>query len=178
LRKFILIFFDDILVYSTDLTSHKAHLSLVFQKIHDNQLCAKKSKCEFRVSQIEYIGHLITGEGVATDPGKVQAMIEWLEPRTVKELRGFLELIGYYKKFVKNYGSISKHLTELLKKNSFHWSQESSTAFQALKIAMCNAPMLAIPNFNEPFIIETYACDRGMGAVLMQGKRLLFLVKP
>jgi RNase H-like domain found in reverse transcriptase/Reverse transcriptase (RNA-dependent DNA polymerase)/Integrase zinc binding domain/Retroviral aspartyl protease/Integrase core domain/Retrotransposon gag protein/Chromo (CHRromatin Organisation MOdifier) domain len=178
LRKFVLVFFDDILVYSTDLLEHKTHLSLVLQLLLDHQLCAKRSKCEFGVSKIEYLGHLITGEGVATDPGKIQAMVEWPEPRTVKELRGFLGLTGYYRKFIKNYGSISKPLTELLKKNSFNWSQESSTAFQALKQAMCQAPVLAMPNFNEPFVIETDACDNGMGAVLMQGKKpIAFLSK-
>jgi RNase H-like domain found in reverse transcriptase/Reverse transcriptase (RNA-dependent DNA polymerase)/Integrase zinc binding domain len=178
LRKFVLVLFDDILVYITNLSTHKIHLSLVLQKLLDHQLCAKRSKCEFSVSQIEYLGHLITGEGVATNPGKVQAMKEWPEPKTVKEFRGFLGLTGYYRKFIKNYGAISKPLTNLLKKNSFHWNQEASIAFQALKVAMYNAPVLAMPNFKELFVIETYACDRGMRAVLMQGKKsIAFLSK-
>jgi hypothetical protein len=104
-------------VYSADFALDKYHLALVFQKLLKNQLCAKKSKCEFRVSQIEYIGHLISEQGVAIDPTKIQAMLEWPMPKTVKELIGFLGLSGYYHKFIKGYGSISKPLTELLKKN-------------------------------------------------------------
>jgi RNase H-like domain found in reverse transcriptase/Reverse transcriptase (RNA-dependent DNA polymerase)/Integrase zinc binding domain/Integrase core domain len=171
LRKFMLVFFDDILVYNTSLLAHKEHLSLVFQKLLENQLSAKRSKCEFGVTQIEYLGHLITSEGVGTDPYKVQAMKEWPEPKSVRGLRGFLGLTGYYRKFIKNYGLTSRPLTNLLKKNAFNWTNEASEAFQALKTSMCNAPVLAMPNFHEPFIIETDASDLGMGAVLMQDKR-------
>jgi Reverse transcriptase (RNA-dependent DNA polymerase)/RNase H-like domain found in reverse transcriptase len=178
LRKFVLVFFDDILVYNTSLLTHKEHLSLVFQKLLENQLSAKRSKCEFRVTQIDYLGHLITSEGVGTDPHKVQAMKEWPEPKLVKELRGFLGLTGYYRKFIKNYGLTSRPLTNLLKKNAFNWTSEASEAFQALKTSMCNAPVLVMPNFSEPFIIETDVSDLGMRAVLMQDKRsIAFLSK-
>jgi Reverse transcriptase (RNA-dependent DNA polymerase)/RNase H-like domain found in reverse transcriptase len=178
LRRFVLVFFDDILVYSVDFASHKYHLALVSQKLLENQLCAKKSKCEFEVSQIEYLGHLISEQGVATDPTKIQAMLEWPEPKTIKELRVFLGLTRYYRKFIKDYDSISKPLTELLKKNSFQWNGNTSQAFKLLQQAMCSAPILAMPNFNDPFIMETNASDKGLGAVLMQGKRpITFLSK-
>jgi Reverse transcriptase (RNA-dependent DNA polymerase) len=123
LRKFVLVFFYDILIYSPDLSSHKTHLTLVFEKLLDNQLSAKHSKYEFGVKQIEYLGHMISDDEVATDASKVKAMLEWPTPKTVRELRGFLGLTGYYRKFIKEYGGISKPLTELLKKNSFHWSR-------------------------------------------------------
>jgi Reverse transcriptase (RNA-dependent DNA polymerase) len=104
LRRFVLMFFDDILVYNTTLEAHVFHLETVLQTLQHNQLKAKQSKCEFRVQTIEYLGHIITPQGVATDPNKITAMTEWSEPKTLKELRGFLGLTDYYRKLIRNYG--------------------------------------------------------------------------
>jgi RNase H-like domain found in reverse transcriptase/Reverse transcriptase (RNA-dependent DNA polymerase) len=166
----VLVFFDDILVYSSDVTTHSSHLAQVLQKLAENQLTAKRSKCEFGVTQLEYLGHIISGEWVAADPKKVEIMKDWPVPKGLKELRGFLGLTGYYRKFIKHYGLISKPLTELLKKNAFRWSDQASEAFEKLKLVMCCAPMLALSNFTKGFVLETDASDQGIRAVLMQEK--------
>ncbi|GJX55739.1 retrotransposon-related protein [Tanacetum coccineum] len=176
LRKFVLVFFEDIFVYSRDMEEHAKHLERVLHTMQSQQLYAKMSKCVFGTTQVEYLGHVISGEGVSTDVSKVKAMQDWPVPVNIKKLRGFLGLTGYYRRFIKNYASISKPLTALLKKNAFKWSQQAQEAFEDLKKAMMNAHVLALPNFKEEFIVETYASDEGIGAVLQQrGHPIAFL---
>lgn len=118
--------------------------------------------------KIAYLGHIISAAGVETDLAKLASIAQWPTPTSVKELRSFLGLAGYYRRFVCHFGLISKPLTTLLKKHSlFIWTLEHSAAFQALKSALCQSPVLALPNFAKPFIIETDASDSGIGAVLM-----------
>ena len=119
IRKFVLVFFDDILIYSPDLTTHLHHLSLVLNTLRTHSLYAKLSKCTFGQNQVEYLGHIVTEAGVSADPAKVEAMLSWPAPTNVKALRGFLGLTGYYRRFVKGYGVIVRPLTELLKKGQF-----------------------------------------------------------
>lgn len=173
LRKFILVFFDDILIYSTDIQSHCKHLNIALQLLRDHKLYAKRSKCVFGMPQVEYLGHIIKGNGVSTDPAKFSAVSDWTVPASVKQLRSFLGLTGYYRRFIKNYGIICRPLYDLLKKVPFSWTTAHDSAFNTLKQALVTAPVLALPNFSKPFTLETDASGSGLGAVLMQDGRAL-----
>lgn len=168
LRQFVLVFFDDILVYSPDMSSHMEHLRIVFELLRTNQLFVKKNKCAFAQKQVEYLGHIISEKGVAADEQKIVAMKGWPTPTNIKALRGFLGLTGYYRRFVKGYGILSKPLTNLLKNGAFTWSEEADKAFNELKQVICSTPVLRMPDFSKTFVVETDACQTGIGAVLMQ----------
>ncbi|KAJ0764722.1 putative nucleotidyltransferase, Ribonuclease H [Helianthus annuus] len=171
LRRKVVIFFDDILVYSPSWETHLCDLREVFSILHLHHFMVNQSKCSFGQLKVEYLGYLIDGQGVAMDPTKVTAVLEWPVPKTLKALRGFLGLTGYYRKFVKNYGGIARPLTDLTKKDAFVWNSSAQTAFDQLKHALVSAPVLALPNFAEPFSVECDASGRGIGAVLMQNRK-------
>jgi hypothetical protein len=177
IRRFVLVFVDDVLIYSKTLADHKRHLAEVFQILEQNKLFLKKSKCSFAQKSLEYLGHIISANGVATDPAKISAVQHWPQPRDVKQVRGFLGLAGYYRKFIRHFGIICRPLTNLLKKNvPFVWSPVVDDAFQTLKRALIQAPVLALPDFQQEFVLEMDACATGIGAVLMQhGHPLAFL---
>jgi hypothetical protein len=168
LRKFVLVFFYDILVYSSSWSSHLTHLQTVLQLLDQHQLFVKLSKCSFGMTKVDYLGHTVTGDGVTMDKLKVQAVIDWPIPKNLKQLRGFLGLTGYYRRFIKSYATIAAPLTDLLKKDSFQWSDVAAEAFHHLKHAITSAPVLVLPDFSKPFILETDASGIGIGAVLSQ----------
>ena len=169
LRKFVLVFFDDILVYSSNWKDHLCHLETVLKTLQHHELYARLAKCSFGVMEVEYLGHVLSGKGVAMDIQKVLAVKDWPQPTNIKQLRRLLGLTGYYRKFIKNYATIAAPLTDLLKKDSFKWSATATKAFDLLKSALTSALVLTIPNFKEPFILETDAFGMGIGAVLCQG---------
>ncbi|XP_073354940.1 uncharacterized mitochondrial protein AtMg00860-like [Aegilops tauschii subsp. strangulata] len=168
LRHGVLAFMDDILIHSEELEEHRQLLKRVLQLLAEKDLKAKMSKCTFAQQEISYLGHVISDKGVATDKSKIQAIQEWPQPQNVKELRGFLGLAGYYRKFVRFFGVLSKPLTEMLKKGAiFVWTPTAEAAFSALKQALVQAPMLALPNFRKQFVVETDASATGIGAALI-----------
>jgi hypothetical protein len=173
------VFFDDILVYSSSLYDHVIHLRTVLQLLAQDKWCIKLSKCSFTRQQIHYLGHIISARGVATNPDKVSVIASWPCPQTVKELRSFLGLSGYYRKFVRNFGVLSKPLTLLLKKHPvFVWTSVHDQAFNVLKQSLCSAPVLKLPNFGRPFSIETDTSATGVGAILIQdGHPIAFISK-
>lgn len=177
LRKYVLVFVDDILIYSRTLEDHAVHLENVLEVLLKHDLKVKKTKCTFAKQEILYLGHLISASGVATDQKKIEPIIKWQQPQTVKELRQFLGMTGYYRKFIRGYGVISKTLTELLKKGvPYVWNSDREAAFQALKQALVTAPVLALPDFSQTFVVETDACSRGVGAVLLQNNHPLAFI--
>ena len=178
LRRFAAVFFDDILVYSESLSSHVQHLDLIFQALLRGEFYLKRTKCFFAQRELEYLGHVVSGKGVTPEPSKVRAITQWPIPATARDLRAFLGLTGFYRKFVRNYATITAPLTSLLCKDAFEWTIESQEAFNKLKSAMSNTPVLALPDFSKPFVVETDASGTAMGAVLTQaGHPLAFFSK-
>lgn len=169
LRKFVVVFIDDVLIYSTTWQDHLMHLETVFKLLQQNQFHVKLSKCSFAKQELSYLGHIISPAGVSTYPKKVQIIADWPTPQSVKELRSFLGMAGYYRKFVKNFGLLAKPLTHLLKKGEMYvWTSETEASFQTLKTALMTTPVLALPDFSKTFILETDAFDKGIDAVLQQ----------
>jgi hypothetical protein len=179
LRRFVLVFFDDILIYSKSWADHLRHLHAVLTILRQHHLFVKRSKCSFGVDSVGYLGHIISATDVAMDPAKVQAIFDWPRPRSARAVRGFLGLAGYYRKFVHNYGTIAVPLTALLKKDGFLWTPDAEAAFTALKGAVTTAPVLALPDFTKPFVVECDASTYGFGAVLIQDVHpLAFFSRP
>jgi hypothetical protein len=173
-----MVFLDDILIYNHSLEEHISHLQQVLKVLRNNKLYLKSSKCTFAQHSLEYLGHIISHKGVATDQSKIQDMLNWLVPTNMTELRAFLGLTGYYRKFVKNYGILAKPLTNLLRLKHFEWTSQAQQAFDYLKTAMTTTLVLALPNFKAPFTVETDACGDDLGAVLMQsGQPIAYLSK-
>ena len=125
---------------------------MVLEKLREHQLYAKFSKCEFWLKEVGFLGHVISGEGIAVDPSKVEAVTEWKAPTSVGEIRSFLGLAGYYRRFIENFSKIAKPMTELLKKDTkFNWTEECEASFQKLKKRLVTAPVLILPNIRKDF---------------------------
>nr|GEW51010.1 reverse transcriptase [Tanacetum cinerariifolium] len=173
-----ILFFDDILVYSPSREQHYQHLRHVFNTLAQHRYYAKRSKCTFGVTEVHYLGHVISESGVATDCEKIKAIQDWPKPSTLTGLRGFLGLTGYYRRFVRNYAHIAAPLADLLQKSKLEWNDEAQEAFDILKRAMSTLPVLALTDFSLPFDVTTDASGTGIGAVLSQrDKPIAFFIK-
>ncbi|WVZ70910.1 hypothetical protein U9M48_019539 [Paspalum notatum var. saurae] len=169
LDKFVVVFIDDILIYSKTEEEHEEHLRLVLQKLREHKLYAKLSKCEFWLDQVPFLGHIVSKGGIMVDPSKISSVMDWKVPEVVKEVRGFLGLAGYYRRFIESFSKIAKPMTSLLGKGvPFIWTKERQAAFDELKKRLTTAPVLTLPDLTKSFTVYCDASKEGLGCVLMQ----------
>nr|CAE04776.3 OSJNBb0115I21.3 [Oryza sativa Japonica Group] len=174
LDKFVVVFIDDILIYSRTKEEHEEHLRLALEKLREHQLYAKFSKCEFWLSEVKFLGHVISAGGVAVDPSNVESVTNWKQPKTVSEIRSFLGLAGYYRRFIENFSKIAKPMTRLLQKDvKYKWSEECEQSFQELKSRLISAPILILPDPKKGFQVYCDASKLGLGCVLMQDGKVV-----
>ena len=174
LDKFVVVFIDDILVFSKTEEEHAEHLRLVLQKLKEHKLYAKRSKCEFWLKEVSFLGHVVSNGGIAVDPGKVKDVLNWKPPTDVSEIRSFLGLAGYYRRFIEGFSKLAKPMTAMLEKNAkFEWSSKCQASFEELKKRLTIAPVLILPDLNKKFSIYCDASRQGLGCVLMQDGRVV-----
>ncbi|GKD36900.1 putative nucleotidyltransferase, ribonuclease H [Tanacetum coccineum] len=174
LDKFVIVFIDDILIYSRDEKEHEEHLKTILELLKKEELYAKFSKCEFWIHTVKFLGHVIDSSGIHVDPTKIEAVKNWASPTTPSEIRQFLGLAGYYRRFIEGFSKIAKPMTELTQKDrKFDWGEEQETAFQLLKQKLCAAPILALPEGSDDFVVYCDASIKGLGAVLMQRMKVI-----
>ncbi|GJX06250.1 putative reverse transcriptase domain-containing protein [Tanacetum coccineum] len=174
LDKFVIVFIDDILIYSRNKEEHANHLRIILELLKKEKLYAKFSKCDFWIRIVQFLGHLIDSQGLHVDPAKIEAVKNWTSPTTPTEIRQFLGLAGYYRRFIKDFSKIAKSLTELTQKNKkYIWGEDQESAFQLLKQKLCEAPILALPEGNDDFVVYCDASHQGLGAVLMQREKVI-----
>ncbi|CAN6477769.1 unnamed protein product [Victoria cruziana] len=174
LDDYVIVFIDDILVYSDDKTMHSFHLAEVLKRLRQNKLYAKFSKCEFWLEKESFLGHIISRDGVTVDPMKVKAVHDWSTLRNISEIRSFLGLAGYYRKFIQDFSRIASPMTKLLQKGvKFTWSEACEKSFQTLKEKLTKAPILTLPDGREGFAVYSDASGIGYGAVLMQKDKVI-----
>ncbi|XP_071739972.1 uncharacterized mitochondrial protein AtMg00860-like [Rutidosis leptorrhynchoides] len=168
LDKFIIVFIDDILIYSKNKEEHEQHLRLVLQLLEKEQLYAKFSKCGFWLDSVQFLGHVVNSEGIHVDPTKIEAIKNWEVPKNPSQIRQFLGLAGYYRRFIQNFSKIARPLTVLTHKDKkFEWSSAQESAFQMLKQKLTTTPVLSLPEGNEDFLVYCDASRQGLGCVLM-----------
>ncbi|RFU29059.1 hypothetical protein B7463_g7277, partial [Scytalidium lignicola] len=173
LEKFVMVYLDDIIIYSKSIEEHKEHVKLVLQALWEAGLRCKPVKCEFYKEQVQFLGHRISGERIETLDDKIQSIKEWETPKTVKQLQSFLGLANYYRRFVKDYSKISAPLTELTKKDqAYQWNDSAKEAFQSIKDAFVKGSFLGIFDPEKGIRIETDASDVALGAVLSQSQQI------
>ncbi|CAJ2673837.1 unnamed protein product [Trifolium pratense] len=174
LDKFVVIFIDDILNYSHNPQEHAKHLRIVLQTLREKKLFAKLSKCEFWMSEVKFLGHVISQGGVAVDPSEVEAVLNWERSKNISEVKSFLGLPGYYRRFIMRFSQIALPLTRLTRKETpFVWNEECEQSFQKLKEKLTKSPVLTIPDPTQKYEVYCDASKKGLGCVLMQQRKVV-----
>ena len=167
--QFVLVYIDDLCVLSKTFKEHLSHLKLVFDRLGEHNLHLKLSKCYFCQTHFDYLGHVVSSEGISTDPKKIACIKDSKPPTNQDEVHSWLGLIGYYRRFVHNYSKISEPIRRLKKKSEpFVWEKEQQDAFECLIEKLTTAPILCFPDFDKPFLLQVDASRQGIGAVLAQ----------
>jgi hypothetical protein len=168
LDKFMVVFIDDILIYSKNEEEHAQHLRVVLTRLREHQLYAKFSKCAFWMEEIQFLGNVLFAKRITVDPSKVKDILEWKPPTTVHQVRSFLGLVGYYRRFIPDFSKLVKPIRSLLKNDTkFNWSSICNEAFEQLKVLLTTAPVLAQPDIEKPFDVYCDTSGSGLGCVLM-----------
>jgi hypothetical protein len=174
LDKCVVVFIDDILVFSKTAEEHEEYLRIVLGKLRKQQLYAKFSNCEFWMEEVTFLGHVLLSKGVAVDLSKIEAVSKWQSPKSVIEIRNFLGLAGYYRRFIKNFSKIAKPVIELLKSNMpYVWSDKCEASFKELTTFLTTTPVLTLPDASKDFMVYCDASRQGLGCVLMQGGKVV-----
>ena len=167
--QFVVVFIDDILVYSKDAQEHEQHLRIVLETLRENRLYAKLSKCDFWLKEASFLGHIVSAEGIRVDPTKIEAVVNWKPPRNVTEVRSFLGLASYYRRFMRGFSFIASPLTKLLRKGiKFEWIEKCQNSFEQLKGMLVEAPVLTQPTSGKEYTLYSDASDIGVVCILMQ----------
>nr|GEX05499.1 putative reverse transcriptase domain-containing protein [Tanacetum cinerariifolium] len=174
LDKFVIVFIDDILIYSKNKQEHKQHLKLFLELLKKEQLYAKFSKYEFWIPKVQFLGHVIDSQGIHVDPAKIESTTDWASPKTATEIRQFLGLADYYRRFIEGFSKIARPMTKLTqKKVKFDWGDKQEEAFQIIKQKLCSALILALPEGSEDFVVYCDASIKGLGTVIIQREKVI-----
>ena len=170
----MIVFIDDILIYSKSQEEHGRHLREVLEVLKKEKLYAKFSKCDFWIREVQFLGHVVNQEGIMVDPAKIEAVTKWEQPKSPTEIRSFLGLAGYYRRFIQGFSSIARPLTALTHKGAtYAWSDKHKEAFEKLKKKLCEAPILSLPDGVEDFAVYSDASGVGLGCVLTQREKVI-----
>ncbi|GJZ03592.1 putative reverse transcriptase domain-containing protein [Tanacetum coccineum] len=174
LDKFIIIFIDDILIYSKDKTKHKEHLKAILELLKKEKLYAKFSKCEFWILKVQFLGHVIDNRGIHVDLAKIKSIKDWASPKIPTKIGQFLGLAGYYRRFIEGFSNIAKSMMKLTQMGiKFDWGEKEENTFQLIKQKLCSAPILALPEGSKDFVVYSDASHKGLGVVLMQREKVI-----
>lgn len=174
LDNFVVIFIDDIVIYSKTEEDHARHLRIVLETVRQHKFYAKLKKCEFWLSEVGFLGHIINQHGISVDPSKISTVVNWARPTNVKEVRSFLGFAGYYQQFVKNFSTIAKSMTKPTQVNSkFHWDEDCEKSFCHLKERLVTTPILSLPEPGKRFAVYSDASQLGLGCVLIKDDKVI-----